>query len=160
MKNAILKQMPAAALALSTLLGAAHAAPADSDKTITVYKTPWCGCCEVWVEAMEEAGYTMKVSDLEDLTNVKKQAGVPDAMGACHTAVIGDERKYVLEGHVPIEAVEKLMSEKPDVKGIAVPGMPMGSLGMGYDPEAEYTVYTFDGYADTQPGVFLETGKK
>ena len=65
-----------------------------------------------------------------------------------------------LEGHVPIEAVEKLLEEQPDIKGIAVPGMPSGSLGMGYDPNARYTVYSFDGVSDEAPAVFLETGVK
>ena len=149
-----------AALAILIATGVAHATSLSNGKTITVFKTPWCGCCEVWVEALQKAGYEIKTTDLEDLDGVKKQAGVPADLEACHTAVIDGERKYVLEGHVPIEAVEKLLSERPDVKGIAVPGMPSGSLGMGYDPNARYTVYSFDGSADRTPDVFLETGVK
>ncbi|XHC00234.1 DUF411 domain-containing protein [Nitratireductor sp. ac15] len=149
-----------ATLAILIATGVANATPVSNGKTITVFKTPWCGCCEVWVEALQKAGFEMKTTDLEDLAGVKKQAGVPADLEACHTAVIEGERKYVLEGHVPIEAVEKLLSERPDVKGIAVPGMPSGSLGMGYDPDARYTVYSFDGSPDRTPGVFLETGIK
>ncbi|WP_295807050.1 DUF411 domain-containing protein [uncultured Nitratireductor sp.] len=147
-----------AALAVFLTSGLALAASASADKTITVFKTPWCGCCELWVEAMQEAGYTMKTTDLEELSRVKDQAGVPGDLEACHTAVTGGERKYVLEGHVPVEAVQKLLSEQPGVKGIAVPGMPAGSPGMGYDPDARYTVYSFDGSSDGNSSVFLEAG--
>ncbi|PHP64759.1 CopG family transcriptional regulator [Zhengella mangrovi] len=155
--------IPAVALALGLLAGAgttatSHAAPAAKATTVTVYKTPWCGCCKVWTDAMEEAGYKVDIHDMEDLSAVKKQAGVGENLEACHTAVIGGDRKYVLEGHVPLEAVRKLMSEMPDVRGIAVPGMPSGSLGMGYDPQARYTVYSFTGSAGETPATFMETG--
>lgn len=131
----------------------------DPDQTITVFKTPWCGCCKVWVEAMQKAGYTVRATYMEDLSAIKKQAGIPEKLEACHTSVIGDDRKYVLEGHVPIEAVEKLMTERPDVRGISTPGMPMGSLGMGYDPDAEYTVFSYTGVAGEAPAVFYEAGR-
>lgn len=158
MKNHANRVAAGAALAFFLAPGLAHAAPADT--AITVFKTPWCGCCELWVEAMKEAGYPVTTTDLEDLSSIKKQASVPGDLEACHTAVVDGERKYVLEGHVPIEAVEKLLEEQPDIKGIAVPGMPSGSLGMGYDPNARYTVYSFDGVSDEAPAVFLETGVK
>jgi hypothetical protein len=139
----------------------AFSAPAiaDEDTTVTVYKTPWCGCCQVWTDAIEKAGYHVAVKDMEDLSAIKQQAGVPDDMQACHTAVIGDDRKYILEGHVPIEAVEKLMSERPDVRGIAVPGMPQGSLGMGDDPTAQYTVYSIGLKPSDTPQPFMTTGQ-
>ncbi|WP_306119271.1 MULTISPECIES: DUF411 domain-containing protein [unclassified Roseitalea] len=150
------------ALALTATLaafGSASAQQADPDKTITVYKTPWCGCCQVWADRMIEAGFTVRTHDMEDLSLIKKQGGVSDELASCHTSVIGGERKYVLEGHVPVEAVTQLMSERPDVRGLAVPGMPQGSLGMGFDPDARYNVYAFSGRSQDRPAVFVRMGE-
>lgn len=148
-------------LALTVAAGSstAHAVMADEARTITVFKTPWCGCCQEWTDAMEKAGYTITTHDLEDLAQVKKQAGVGTDLEACHTAVIGGDKKYVLEGHVPLKAVEKLISERPDIRGIATPGMPDGSLGMGERADARYTVYAFGGSAGDTPTVFYEAGE-
>ncbi|MEM9632562.1 MAG: DUF411 domain-containing protein [Pseudomonadota bacterium] len=126
---------------------------------MTVYKSPWCGCCEVWTEAVEAAGYKVVVEDIEDLSSVKQQAGIPDDMQACHTAVIGKDRKYIIEGHVPLEAIERMMTERPDIRGIAVPGMPQGSLGMGYDPNAQYTVYSLGVEHSQKPKPYMLTGR-
>ena len=149
----------AALAALFITLAPAHAQQADPDTSITVFKTPWCGCCQLWADRMIEAGYSVETRDMDDLSLIRQQAGVSDELQACHTAVIGDARKYVLEGHVPVQAVERLMSERPDIRGIAVPGMPTGSLGMGFDPGARYTVYAFTGDRDAAPSVFLEMGQ-
>lgn len=154
-KFALASFLAAAVLPLPT-----HAADGAGDHHIMVFKTPWCGCCQSWVDAMKAAGYMIDTQDLEDLTAIKKQAGVTSELEACHTAVIGGERKYTLEGHVPIEAVEKLMSERPDIRGIATPGMPMGSLGMGYDPEAKYEVYAFTGRSGETPTLFHRAGEE
>jgi len=148
------------AMGLSTIATVALAETPDADNQIMVFKTPWCGCCQAWVEAMKQAGYDVETKDVEDLTPIKMQAGVPGELEACHTAMIGGERKYVLEGHVPIEAVKKLMTERPDIRGVSTPGMPMGSLGMGDAPEANYTVYAFTGRAVEAPAVFFEAGKQ
>ncbi len=145
-------------ISLLTLSSIANASEGHDDNAITVYKTPWCGCCQVWVEAMQKAGYTVETNDLDDLSNIKQQAEVPKHLEACHTAVIGGERKYVLEGHVPIAAVEKLQAEKPKIRGISTPGMPMGSLGMGFDEKAKYTVYAYQSRSDEKPRVFYEAG--
>lgn len=146
-------------IAAALLLGAVNANAGENRPSITVFKTPWCGCCQVWVEEMEKAGFTLTVNDLDDLAQVKKMGNVPADMEACHTATIGDDRKYVLEGHVPVAAVEKLLSERPDIRGIAVPGMPQGSLGMGYDENARYSVYAFTADNDSGPEVFFEAGR-
>ena len=147
-------------MGLSTIATVTLAETRDTDNQIMVFKTPWCGCCQAWVEAMEKAGYDVETTDMEDLTPIKMQAGVPGELEACHTAMIGGERKYVLEGHVPIEAVEKLMTERPDILGVSTPGMPMGSLGMGDDPAANYAVYAFTGRAGEAPAVFFKAGKQ
>lgn len=139
--------------------GNAHARTAEPDKFITVFKTPSCGCCQLWADEMIAAGYTVETRDREDLSPIKRQAGVTDDLAACHTAVIGRARRYVLEGHVPLQAVEKLMRETPDIAGIAVPGMPAGSLGMGYDPDARYDVYAFSRPGGEPPSLFLRMGR-
>lgn len=157
-KSKLITSLVLAAFSTLSAGAIAHAASGHDDKTITVFKTPWCGCCQVWVEAMEKAGYIVEVNDMDDLSNIKQQAGVAKDLEACHTAVLGGERKYVLEGHVPLAAVEKLQSEKPAIKGISTPGMPMGSLGMGYDENAHYTVYAFTADSAVEPTVFYEAG--
>jgi len=144
----------AAATLLGLVAGQAAAAPAMS-----VYKSPWCGCCEAWVEAMKAAGYEVSVHDMEDLSTIKKQAGVSADLEACHTAVLDGERKYVLEGHVPLDAIRKLLEEQPDVRGLATPGMPAGSLGMGSDPDARYDVFAFTGSSSDEPQVFYQIGE-
>lgn len=141
------------AFALSIMTSTpAHAA---EQIEMTVFKTPWCGCCQVWVEAMEKAGYRVKVNDMEDLSLIKKQASVTDKLAGCHTAALGD---YVLEGHVPLQAIDKLMVEKPAVRGIAVPGMPQGSLGMGYDEKARYDVFAFFSNPEKTAFVYFKSG--
>jgi hypothetical protein len=94
---------------------------------MVVYKSPTCGCCTKWVEYMRSNGFTVEVHDQDDLTAIKRAAGVPDAAISCHTAQVGG---YVIEGHVPVEAIRKLLAEKPAIAGLAVPGMVMGSPGM------------------------------
>lgn len=105
---------------------------------MTVFKTPWCGCCHEWVEVMRRAGYEVETRDLEDLSQVKSQAGVPQDMESCHTASL---EGYFLEGHVPPEAIATLIKTRPDIAGLSVPGMPQGAPGMGDDPAARYDIY-------------------
>ncbi len=146
-------------MAAGVVVTLATGARAGDDQTITVFKSPWCGCCEVWTDAAKDAGFEVKIEDMEDLSAIKKQAGVPEDMQACHTAVIGGDRKYVVEGHVPLEAIRKMMSERPDIRGIAVPGMPQGSLGMGFDPKAKYTVFTLGEKASDKPMPYMTMGE-
>ncbi len=115
-------------------------------KTVTVYKTPTCGCCKKWVGLLIKSGYQVTVHDLSDLTEIKTEYGVPRALASCHTAIIDG---YVLEGHVPIDVIQKMLKEKPKVTGITVPGMPMGSPGMEGDYSEPYDVLTFDSQGNT-----------
>lgn len=95
---------------------------------MTIYRDPGCGCCEEWAERARNAGFRMALADNGDMLAIKRKFGVPEALASCHTTVIGD---YVLEGHVPLEHVARLLAERPaGIKGIAVPGMPRGSPGM------------------------------
>lgn len=151
-----MKKFIATASFLAIVLSSLNGAHAGESKHMTVYKTPWCGCCKVWAQAMQTAGYKVVIRDLEDLEPTKRQAGVPESLKACHTAVMG---KYVIEGHVPLQAIEKLYTERPDIRGIAVAGMPGGSLGMGYDPKARYDVMSFTHSKSEAPKLFYEAGK-
>lgn len=111
-------------------------------REVTVYKSPTCGCCTLWAEHLSEAGFEVRVEDRVEMIPVKQELGVPLELGSCHTAVVGG---YVLEGHVPAEDVARLLSERPDVVGLAVPGMPMGSPGMEGPRRDAYSVIAFDG---------------
>ena len=116
---------------------------------VEVFKTPTCGCCSQWVEHMRANGFTVRTTDLNDLSEIKKARGVPDNAQSCHTAVVGG---YVVEGHVPAADVQRLLKEKPAVVGITVPGMPVGSPGMEYPgtKAQPYAVLSFDKNRATQ----------
>jgi hypothetical protein len=109
---------------------------------VIVYKSPTCGCCGKWVDHMREAGFEVTTTDVDDVTPIKRKYGLPPGLGSCHTAVVGG---YVVEGHVPAEEVKRLLEEQPDVAGIAVPGMPIGSPGMEQGDRVDsYEIVTFD----------------
>jgi hypothetical protein len=96
-------------------------------ETITVWKTPTCGCCKAWVAHLRKNGFEVITNDVDDTTAIRKKLGFPDQFGSCHTAKLGE---YVIEGHVPAEDIRKLLQDKPQARGLAVPGMPLGSPGM------------------------------
>jgi hypothetical protein len=109
---------------------------------VTVYKDPFCGCCSLWVKHLEANGFQVTVHDVQNMEQYKRTHGVPAALKSCHTAVVDG---YTIDGHVPAEDIKRLLKEKPKAKGLAVPGMPMGSPGMeaGSSRQA-YSVYLFD----------------
>jgi hypothetical protein len=94
---------------------------------VVVAKDPNCGCCGGWVDHMKAAGFPVEVVTTPQVNRVKARLGVPDALASRHTAEVD---AYVVEGHVPADAVKRLLAEKPQAKGLAVPGMPVGSPGM------------------------------
>ena len=108
--------------------------------TVLVYKTPTCGCCNGWVEHLEAAGFTVDARNVTDIMTVKRDGGVPPQMSSCHTAIIDG---YVVEGHVPADQLKRLLAERPDIAGIAVPGMPTGSPGMEGAGAKPYQVLSF-----------------
>lgn len=129
---------PALALLLGChAVGSAPAGPAATDATVatataslpllTVRKHPTCGCCNVWIEHVRDAGFPVEAHDVEEMATVKEVAGVPQAMASCHTAEVGG---YFIEGHVPAADIVRLLRERPAARGLAVPGMPLGSPGM------------------------------
>ena len=107
---------------LSVLLLQLYAAP-----LVTVYKDASCGCCGVWVKHLEANGFVVKVHDVENMDQYKRTHGVPGSLRSCHTAVVDG---YTIEGHVPAAEIHRLLKERPKAKGLAVPGMPIGSPGM------------------------------
>ena len=107
---------------------------------ITVYKTPTCSCCGKWIEHLEAGGFTVEAIEVENVGQIKKRHGVPAELSSCHTALVDG---YVIEGHVPAEDVRRLLEERPQISGLAVPAMPIGSPGMeGPNPEP-YEVIAF-----------------
>jgi hypothetical protein len=127
----------------------AFAAATEDRKSyvVNVYKSSTCGCCGKWIDHMRAAGFTVQSSDVPDVNVYKIHYGVSPQIASCHTALVED---YVVEGHVPAEDVARLLREKPAVKGIAVPGMPIGSPGMeGPNPVAYETLsFTKDGIVE------------
>lgn len=127
--------------ATATLAASPARTDADALPKALVYKTPSCGCCNLWVDHLREAGFEVDARNLNDLIPVKIDAGVPPRMSSCHTALIDG---YVVEGHIPAEHVKRLLEERPDVVGIAVPGMPIGSPGMEGIGARPYQVLSWD----------------
>ena len=132
--RAALVSLVAAAAVIAAARGRAQPWPA-----MTVHKDPNCGCCAAWVEHVSAAGFAVSVVETDRLDAVRTRLGVPPDLAACHTAEIGG---YVIEGHVPAGAIARLLAEKPAGTGLAVPGMPAGSPGMGGSPES-YEVVLF-----------------
>jgi hypothetical protein len=108
---------------------------------ITVYKSPTCGCCVAWVDYLRAEGFQVTAIDQKELNSLKKKLGVKPEMASCHTAVVDG---YVLEGHVPAAPIRKLLAERPETKGLAVPGMPLNSPGMG-EMDGQLKTYTLEG---------------
>ncbi|HEX7802826.1 MAG TPA: DUF411 domain-containing protein [Pseudoxanthomonas sp.] len=105
-----------------------------------IHKSPSCGCCGLWVKHLEDSGFQVEVRNSDDVNPVKQRLGVPYGKGSCHTAEIGG---YFVEGHVPAEDIKRLLAEKPDAKGLVLPGMPMGSPGME-SPDGTSQPYTVE----------------
>jgi hypothetical protein len=111
---------------------------AGNGQEVTIFKSPTCGCCVGHADYLENEGYYVDVQPTEDLEPVKQRYNIPESMQSCHTAVIGD---YFVEGHVPQEAIDKLLTEKPDIDGIALPRMPAGSPGMPGIKSGTWTIF-------------------
>lgn len=143
-----------AVMATATLLLTALFSTSAVAQEITVYKSPFCGCCSKWIDHVREAGFEVKIQDVDNPNQIRTQYGVPKQLTSCHTATVDG---YVLEGHVPAATIKRLLAERPDVKGITVPGMPLGAPGMepagshaGHESASTpYDVLTFDAAENT-----------
>lgn len=127
---------------------AAQIAASTADPSVVqVWKSPTCGCCTNWIEHMEAAGFEVEAHDVPDVVAVKARYGIPPSTHSCHTALVDG---YLIEGHVPAEDVQRLLEERPEVTGLAVPGMPLGSPGMEVGNQKDpYDVLTFAGDGST-----------
>lgn len=141
-------------LALAGLMLLGSGVSATERTAITVWKDPNCGCCGSWVEHLRRNGFAVTVVETSDVRAIKARLGVPADLASCHTAEVAG---YTIEGHVPAEAVSRLIAEKPAARGLAVPGMPIGSPGMeGGRPES-YDVILFGNGTATRFARFIGT---
>jgi hypothetical protein len=121
--------------------------------TLEVWKMRGCTCCAGWAKHFEAAGFVTKIQEVDDVATVRAELGVPADLGGCHTSKV---ESYIIEGHVPVAAVQRLLAERPAILGLAVPGMPLGSPGMEIEgePTEPYDVIAFA--ADGTRSVFME----
>lgn len=112
---------------------------AQASTLVTVYRSATCGCCQEYERYLEAEGFNVRSIETEDLTEIRDNLGISPEMRSCHTAMI---EGYFIEGHVPVEAIRKLLEERPPIGGIALPGMPPGSPGMGGDKEQPFIIYS------------------
>lgn len=136
-------------LALGIVLAIALLGPSTAwaATELTVYRSPTCNCCGRWVEHMQAAGFNVQDVVTDDMAAIKAQYAVPEALESCHTALV---EGYVIEGHVPASDVQRLLSDRPAILGLAAPGMPVGSPGMETgEPVDPYTVVSFTQTGET-----------
>ena len=120
-------QLPLISISAAILSKPLLVAAGTAATTITVWKTPTCGCCKAWVAHLRKNGFDVVTNDVSDTAAIRKKFDFPDQYGSCHTAKLG---KYVIEGHVPADDIRKLLRDKPQARGLTVPSMPLGSPGM------------------------------
>ncbi len=126
----------------------ASAASSVAGTKVEVYKSATCGCCTKWIEHLEAMGFEVEATDTEEVYLVKEEHGVPRQLESCHTALVDG---YVIEGHVPGDVIARLLEERPEVAGLAVPGMPIGSPGMEQGDRVDsYDVIAFDASGATR----------
>ncbi|HEY5635407.1 MAG TPA: DUF411 domain-containing protein [Burkholderiales bacterium] len=131
-----------ALLVVAVVLALPLHANAQRTQAVTVYKSPTCGCCGEWVKHLKSNGFKVEAHDVADLDPIKQKLGVRPELASCHTATVGG---YTIEGHVPASDIRRLLAERPkDAKGLAVPGMPVGSPGMETGPAQPYATLLFD----------------
>jgi len=140
----------AAGLAVA-LWGTGPVAAPPGRAALVMYQPPTCGCCARYAEYLAASGFPARVVKTEDMAAVKRRLGVPRSLEACHTVAV---EGYFVEGHVPREAITRLLADRPRVLGVALPGMPSGSLGMDGPKEGPLVVY-----AVTGPGAWREFGR-
>ncbi|MGS1120395.1 DUF411 domain-containing protein [Rhodanobacter sp. UC4436_H3] len=137
------------------LFAAVFSPLAMAANAIDVYRDPSCGCCGAWISYLRTQGYAVTVHEDQAMTAVKTRLGVPADATSCHTALIGG---YVIEGHVPVEDIRRLLAEHPDARGLAAPGMPIGSPGMEMGAPEHYDVVLIG--RDGSSRVFASHGPK
>jgi len=119
------------------LLAANHSSAAEA-KTAQLYKNPECGCCEQYASVLRLSGFEVEVINTHDLPLIKRRHGVAERYEGCHTTLVGG---YVVEGHVPAGVIERLLKDRPAIKGVSLPGMPAGSPGMSGAKTEPFVIY-------------------
>jgi hypothetical protein len=117
----------------------------------TLYKNPNCGCCDEHANYLRGHGYAVKVIETHDLDGLKRRHGVPEALFGCHTIEVGG---YVVEGHVSAGTLDRLLREKPAIRGISLPGMPLGSPGMNGKKQEPFRIYRIEQSSAEKPGIY------
>jgi hypothetical protein len=136
-----MRKISAVSAALFIVAGAS-VGHGQTSRNVTMYKQVGCGCCSIWAQYLQKAGFKVSSLEIADMDRIKAAHGVPRAVQTCHTATIDG---YVVEGHVPLDAIEKLLKERPKIAGIGVAGMPLGSPGMEMGSRKDaYDVLAFD----------------
>jgi hypothetical protein len=123
--------------AIASVLALSSPSLADTIKA-TLYKNPQCSCCEGYAAYLRKNGFEVDIKPTNDLAEISRKAGVPESFQGCHTMFVNG---YVVDGHVPVATLNKLLSEKPAIAGITLPGMPLGSPGMGGSKAGPFTIY-------------------
>jgi len=125
---------------VSLITPASLALASEPARAGTLYKNPECGCCDEYAQYLRNHGFQIEVIETATLDRLKEEHGVPAALGGCHTTLIDG---YVVEGHVPVGSIERLLTEHPQITGISLPGMPSGSPGMEGPREGPFEIMSF-----------------
>ena len=136
----LLSALAVAGIASTTVLGFTDASA--QSREVTLHKNPGCQCCDGYADYLRQNGFTVTVKPTHELSQMSRAAGIPDAFQGCHLSQIDG---YVVSGHVPVEAVNRLLTERPVIAGITLPGMPMGSPGMSGTKAEPFTIYEIGG---------------
>jgi len=137
-----------AALLAASMLAISQAASAQVGTHVQLWKNPSCSCCEAYADYLRHNGFTVTVRETHQLAPMSRDAGIPQIFEGCHLAHIDG---YIVSGHVPVSAIRRLLSERPRIKGITLPGMPFGSPGMGGAKHEPFTIYEI---GESTPKVF------
>lgn len=153
-RHSVFARVVITALGVAVALGASlwkSVAMGDGTDTILVVKSPTCGCCSKWADYLRQEGFKVQVRNENDMAQLKRDLGVPPNLASCHTATVAG---YVIEGHVPAKDIRRLLTDKPIARGLALPGMPIGSPGMEQGERRDpYTTFLFK--ADGQSQLFM-----
>lgn len=139
MRKVVIAVAGAILLAGGALVASGSSAAAEA---VTLYKNPQCTCCEAYADYLRGNGFTVTVKPTHELVAMSREAGIPDDFQGCHLAFVDG---YVVSGHVPVGIINRLLSERPDIKGVTLPGMPTGSPGMGGRKTGPFTIYSVGG---------------
>lgn len=138
----LLSALAVAGIAATTVVG--YSGAMAQSREVTLHKNPGCQCCDGYADYLRENGFSVTVKPTHDLAQMSRAAGIPDEFQGCHLSQI---EGYVVSGHVPVDTVNQLLSERPDIAGVTLPGMPMGSPGMSGTKTEPFTVYEIGGEA-------------